>query len=75
MRSGSVCYCSGQHHRCELGVFITYVGMASNVPELTPPLTLTADEAGEALAVIDQAIGDVAAGRVGDGEIAAFAGW
>ncbi|MDE0241345.1 MAG: aspartate aminotransferase family protein [bacterium] len=62
--------------RCyQLGVFITYVGMASNVPELTPPLTLTADEADEALTVFDQAIGDVAAGRVGDDEIAAFAGW
>lgn len=62
--------------RCyQLGVFITYVGMASNVPELNPLLTLTADEAGEALAVLDQAIGDVAAGRVSDDEIAAFAGW
>lgn len=62
--------------RCyQLGVFVTYVGMASNVPELTPPLTLTADEASEALAVLDRAIGDVAAGRVGDDEIAAFAGW
>ena len=62
--------------RCyQLGVFITYVGMASNVPELTPPLTLTADEADEALAVLDEAIGDVAAGRVTDDEIAAFAGW
>ncbi len=62
--------------RCyQLGVFITYVGMASNVPELTPPLTLTANEAGEALGVLDQAIGDVAAGRVGDDEIAAFVGW
>ena len=62
--------------RCyQLGVFITYVGMASNVPELTPPLTLTAAEASEALAMLDQAIGDVAAGRVSDDEIAAFAGW
>ena len=62
--------------RCyQLGVFITYVGMASNVPELTPPLTLTADEASEALAVLDQAIGDVAAGRVSDDEVSAYAGW
>ena len=62
--------------RCyQLGVFVTYVGMASNVPELTPPLTLTADEASEALAVLDEAIGDVAAGRVSDDEVAAFAGW
>ncbi len=62
--------------RCyQLGVFLTYVGMYSNVPELTPPLTLSSAEVSEALQVLGQAIDDVANGRVGDDEIAAFAGW
>lgn len=59
----------------QLGAAFTYVGMFSNVPELTPPLTLTEAEAEEALGIIGQAIADVEAGRVSDEEIAAFAGW
>ena len=36
---------------------------------------LVPDTPVQSLAVLDQAIGDVAAGRVSDDEIAAFAGW
>ncbi|MBT7611739.1 MAG: aspartate aminotransferase family protein, partial [Rhodospirillaceae bacterium] len=50
-------------------------GMFSNVPELTPPLTLTEAEADEAIAIIGQAVDDVENGRVSDDEVAAFAGW
>ena len=59
----------------QLGVVFTYVGMASNVPELTPPLTLSSEEADEAVAVIGQAIADVENGLVSDDDVAAFAGW
>jgi 4-aminobutyrate aminotransferase len=59
----------------QLGAAFTYVGMFSNVPELTPPLTLSEAEADEALAIIGQAIDDVENGRVSDDEVAAFAGW
>lgn len=59
----------------QLGVVFTYVGMASNVPELTPPLTLSSAEADEAVAVIGQAIADVENGLVSDDDVAAFAGW
>ena len=53
----------------------TYVGMASNVPELTPPLTLSREEADDAVAVIGQAIADVENGLVSDDDVAAYAGW
>ena len=59
----------------QLGLVFYYVGMQSNVLELTPPLTISEGEIDEGLAILDQALEDVAAGRVTDEDIAAFAGW
>ncbi|MBB3066166.1 aspartate aminotransferase family protein [Limibacillus halophilus] len=59
----------------ELGLILYYVGVSSNVLEFTPPLTLTKEEATAGVALLDQALSDVAAGRVDQKKVAAFAGW
>lgn len=59
----------------QLGLVLYYVGVNSNVLEFTPPLTLTESEARQGVAILDQALADVAAGRVDEGLLADFAGW
>ncbi len=57
------------------GLVIFYVGLHSNVLEITPPLVLTKAEADEGLEKLDRALRDVEAGRVSEEEVARFAGW
>ncbi|MBL8894681.1 MAG: aminotransferase class III-fold pyridoxal phosphate-dependent enzyme, partial [Rhizobiales bacterium] len=59
----------------ELGAVLYYVGVNSNVLELTPPLILTRAEADEAVAILDQALGDVEAGKFDIAKLDAFSGW
>ncbi|MCA0431764.1 MAG: aspartate aminotransferase family protein [Proteobacteria bacterium] len=59
----------------ELGLVLYYVGLNSNVLEMTPPLVLTPAEAETAVAILGRALGDVEQGRVSDDAVKNFAGW
>jgi 4-aminobutyrate aminotransferase len=59
----------------ELGLLVFYGGILGNVLEITPPLILTEQECDLGLEILDQALRDVAEGRIGDDVLAAYAGW
>lgn len=59
----------------QLGAVFYYVGMNSNVLELTPPLVLSEAEAKTGALILVQAIKDALSGRVSDEDVAAFSGW
>ena len=64
-------------YRCwELGLLLISLGRFGNVIEIVPPLTTTSEEADEALAIFEQALADVEAGRFDDTKLPAggFAG-
>jgi 4-aminobutyrate aminotransferase len=63
-------------YRCfELGLLVIYAGLHGNVVEILPPLTIGEAEVDEGLAIIEQALADVEAGRFDDAKLAPFAGW
>lgn len=63
-------------YRCkELGLVLFYGGIYSNVLEITPPLTMTREQAAQGLAIVDQALTDVEAGRFPDEKLGMYAGW
>ena len=59
----------------ELGLVLYYVGMNSNVLEMTPPLTIENHEIDKALELLDRAFADVAMGTVPDPSTLQFSGW
>ena len=59
----------------ELGASFIYVGLDANVLEITPPLNLSDAECEEGLAIVDQALTDVAEGRVSDEAVQAYMNW
>lgn len=59
----------------QLGAIFFYVGLKGNVLELTPPLTLTEADVDAGVAIIDQALEDVARGLIADADVAPFQMW
>lgn len=59
----------------ELGLLTEYVGLHSNVIEISPPLILTEEQADRGLDLLEKALNDVEAGKVSDEKIAPYAGW
>lgn len=59
----------------ELGLVLYYVGMNSNVLEMTPALTLSRSEVDQAVDILGQSLRDVVEGKVSDDMVAAFEGW
>jgi 4-aminobutyrate aminotransferase len=57
------------------GLLTVYVGIHSNVMEITPPLVLTEAEAAKGLGLFERALEDVEKGRVSDSEVAQYTGW
>ncbi|MBS7620633.1 aspartate aminotransferase family protein [Candidatus Bathyarchaeota archaeon] len=65
-----ICYRAWQ-----LGLILGYVGMFSNVIEITPPLTINQKHVDLACEIFEQAIKDVNAGKVSDADIEVYSGW
>jgi 4-aminobutyrate aminotransferase len=59
----------------QLGAVFFYVGLRGNVLEFTPPLTVSAGELSDGVAILDQALSDVMRGRVADAEVAPYMMW
>jgi 4-aminobutyrate aminotransferase len=57
------------------GLLTAYVGLNSNVLEITPPLILTVDQAERGIQILEQSLSEVESGKVPDSAVAPFAGW
>ena len=68
--TAKVCY-----RAWEKGLITVYLGLYSNVMELTPPLNLTKEEVDLGVQMLSEAIEDVEQGRVADEDIARYKGW
>lgn len=68
--TAKICYRAFQK-----GLVLFYVGIHSNVLEITPPLTLTEEEVDEGIEKLESAMIDVEQGKVSDEELNRFTGW
>ncbi|PLT29389.1 aspartate aminotransferase family protein [Peribacillus deserti] len=69
-KTAAICY------RCyQLGLLAFYVGIHSNVIEITPPLTLTKDDIDLAVSILDQAFSDLEEQKIDMNLVKEYAGW
>ena len=68
--TAKVCY-----RAWENGLILGYVGLSSNVIEITPPLILSEEEAEQGLQTLETTLSEVENGKVSDEKVAKFAGW
>jgi 4-aminobutyrate aminotransferase len=59
----------------QLGLLLAFLGVNSNVIEVTPPLTITNEEANKGLETLEGAIKDVQAGLVSDSAVKSYTGF
>ena len=69
-------YAAAIVYRCfELGLIAMCVGVESNVIELTPPLTLSCEDAVLGATIIERAVSDVVSGNFDTAKLAKYPGW
>ncbi len=69
-KTAAICY------RCyELGVLLFYVGIHSNVIEITPPLTINKEEIDLAIAILDQSFTDLQENKINMDLVKQYTGW
>ncbi|MGQ9507287.1 MAG: aspartate aminotransferase family protein [Candidatus Bathycorpusculaceae bacterium] len=59
----------------KMGLILGYVGMFSNVIEITPPLIINEEQVNSACEILEQAIKNVRAGKVSNAELEKYKGW
>lgn len=68
--TAAICY-----RAYELGLLVYYVGVHSNVIEITPPLTIAKEDVDQAIAIFDQAFQDLITGNINMDKVKQYAGW
>lgn len=69
-KTAAVCY-----RAFELGLLVFYVGIHSNVIEITPPLTISRQEIDLAVSILDQAFKDLDNNNIDMEKVRQYAGW
>lgn len=70
VETAKLCY-----QACKNGLLTAYVGLNSNVIEITPPLVLNDGQAETGLQIFERSLSEIEKGKVPDSAISSYAGW